>query len=179
MHVLAITFQLDHTSLFITLLQKQFGVAILLPFDFLKPSLNVVISIMLGMLGIHLSPYQDPGTGSSRFQLQKAILYSLMHTLCSHSALQLPLTHSSLSTATFSPFLKLSSGPLLCYAESLLLCPTLYDYGLQPSRFLCLWDSLGKNTGVGCHALLQGIFLTQGSNLQLLYLLHFREILYH
>ena len=25
-------------------------------------------------------------------------------------------------------------------------------------------DSIGKNTGVGCHALLQGIFLTQGSN---------------
>ena len=25
------------------------------------------------------------------------------------------------------------------------------------------WDSLGKNTGVGCHALLQGTFLTQGS----------------
>ena len=28
----------------------------------------------------------------------------------------------------------------------------------------CLWDSPGKNTGVGCHALLQGIFLIQGSN---------------
>ena len=31
----------------------------------------------------------------------------------------------------------------------------------------CPWDSLGKNTGVGCHALLQGIFWTQGSNLHL------------
>ena len=29
------------------------------------------------------------------------------------------------------------------------------------------WDSPGKNTGVGCYALLQGIFLTQGSNLHL------------
>ena len=29
---------------------------------------------------------------------------------------------------------------------------------------LCPLDSPGKNTGVGCHALLQGIFLTQGSN---------------
>ena len=75
---------------------------------------------MLGTLGIHLSPFQDPATGSSRFQLQKLILYSLIHTLCSHSTLQLPLKHSSLSTATFSPFLKLSSGPLLCSAESLL-----------------------------------------------------------
>ena len=37
-------------------------------------------------------------------------------------------------------------------------------------------DSPGKNTGVGCHALLQGIFATQGSNLGLL---HHRQILYH
>ena len=32
-----------------------------------------------------------------------------------------------------------------------------------------------KNTGVGCHALLQGIFLTQGSNPHLLFLLHWHE----
>ena len=33
-------------------------------------------------------------------------------------------------------------------------------------------DSPGKNPGVGCHTLLQGIFLTQGSNPSLLHLLH-------
>ena len=37
---------------------------------------------------------------------------------------------------------------------------------------LCPWDSPGKSTRMGCHALLQGIFPTQGSNLHLLYLLH-------
>ena len=37
-------------------------------------------------------------------------------------------------------------------------------------------DSPGKNTGPGCHALLQGIFPTQGSNPGLL---HHRQILYH
>ena len=37
-------------------------------------------------------------------------------------------------------------------------------------------DSPGKNTGVGCHALLQGIFPTQGSNPGLL---HYRQIPYH
>ena len=36
-------------------------------------------------------------------------------------------------------------------------------------RLLCPWNSPGKNTGVGCHFLLQGIFLTQGSNLSLLH----------
>ena len=47
--------------------------------------------------------------------------------------------------------------------------------GLQPARFLCPWDSPGKNTGVGCHVLLQGIFLTQELNPGLL---HCRQILY-
>ena len=32
----------------------------------------------------------------------------------------------------------------------------LQPYGLQPARLLCSWDSPGKNTGVGCHSLLQG-----------------------
>ena len=38
-------------------------------------------------------------------------------------------------------------------------------HGLQPTRLLCPWDFPGKNTEVGCHFLLQGIFLTQGLNL--------------
>ena len=36
--------------------------------------------------------------------------------------------------------------------------------GLKHARLLCPWDSPGKNIGVGCHSLLQGIFLTQGLN---------------
>ena len=44
----------------------------------------------------------------------------------------------------------------------------------EPGRLLCPWDSPGKNTGVGCHALPQGIFPTQGSNLGLLCLLHWQ-----
>ena len=35
-------------------------------------------------------------------------------------------------------------------------------------------DSPGKKTGVGCHALLQGIFPTQGLNLHLLCVLHWQ-----
>ena len=46
---------------------------------------------------------------------------------------------------------------------------------LCDSRLLCPWDSPGKDTGVGCHALLQGIFPTQGSNPGLL---HCRQILF-
>ena len=47
---------------------------------------------------------------------------------------------------------------------------------LWPARLLCPGDSPGKNIGVGCHALLQGIFLTQGSNTGLP---RCRRILYH
>ena len=41
----------------------------------------------------------------------------------------------------------------------------------------CAWDSPSKNAGVGFHALLQGIFLTQGSNPHLLCLLHCSQTL--
>ena len=52
---------------------------------------------------------------------------------------------------------------------------SLPPHGLYPARLLCLWDSPGKNTEVGCHFLLQGIFPTQGSNPGLL---HCRQILH-
>ena len=51
----------------------------------------------------------------------------------------------------------------------------MWSHGLQPVRLLCPWDSPGKNTGVCCHLLLQGIFPTQESNPCLL---HSRQILY-
>ena len=60
------------------------------------------------------------------------------------------------------------------HAKLLQLCPTLRPYGMLPAGFLCPWDFPGKNIGVGCHFLLQGIFPTQGSNLHLLYLLHWQ-----
>jgi len=54
------------------------------------------------------------------------------------------------------------------------LSHSLQPYVLQPARLFCPWDSPGKNTGVSCHALLQGICLIQGSNLCLLRLLHWQ-----
>ena len=62
----------------------------------------------------------------------------------------------------------------LCQFPTVLICccclvtksrlTLLQPHGVQPTRFLCPWDFPGKSTGVGCHFLLQGIFLTQGSN---------------
>ena len=61
----------------------------------------------------------------------------------------------------------------LCLVTSVMF-NSVQPYGLQAARLLCPWDSLGKSTRVGCHALLQGIFLTQGSNLSLLCLWHWQ-----
>ena len=55
---------------------------------------------------------------------------------------------------------------------------SLLLHGPWPTRLLCPSDFPGKNTGVGCHALLQGIYLIQGSNPHLLYLPQYRWILY-
>ena len=46
--------------------------------------------------------------------------------------------------------------------------------GIKIARLLCPWDSLGKNNRMGCHALLQRIFLIQGLNSHLLCLLHWQ-----
>ena len=65
----------------------------------------------------------------------------------------------------------------VCYVAQ--LCLNLCDpMGCSPTSCSVHGDSPAKNTGVGCHALLQGTFPTQGSNLCLLWLVHCRQILY-
>ena len=66
---------------------------------------------------------------------------------------------------------------LFCLCSVAQPCLTLYDpMDCCPSGSSVHGDSPGKNTGVGCQSLLQGIFLTQGSNPGLR---HCRQILYH
>ena len=57
-----------------------------------------------------------------------------------------------------------------------LVLNSLRPPGVQPTSLLCPCNSPGKNTGVGCHSLLQGIFPIQGLNYSLL---HCRWILCH
>ena len=66
------------------------------------------------------------------------------------------------------------------HAKSLQSCPTLcMPMDCSPPGFSVDGDSPGKNTGVSCHALLQGIFQTQVSNPCLLCLLHWQGVLQH
>ena len=79
------------------------------------------------------------------------------------------------------PFARLNSIPLyiLPMCSDAKSRPTLCNpIRLKPARLLCPWDSPGKNTGVGCHFFLQGIFPTQGSNPRLLRFLQWQAILY-
>ena len=100
-------------------------------------------------------------------------------------------------------FLMSLSFPLFTFVYSKLISVALYDLihrhyifmhacMLSHSSCIQLWDSMdcslpgssvhgdspSKNTGVSCHALLQGIFLTQGMNPSLLWFLHCRKIFY-
>ena len=75
-----------------------------------------------------------------------------------------------------SPFNRVLLFDTLCHSTPL---DTPLPWTQKPARLLCPGDSSGKNTGVGCHALFQGIFLTQEPNLCLLRLLHWQVSLYH
>ena len=66
------------------------------------------------------------------------------------------------------------SNLYLC-VSCLVISDCLRPHGLQPTRLLCPWDSPGKNTAVGYHFLLQGIFWIQELNPGLP---HCRQILY-
>ena len=76
-------------------------------------------------------------------------------------------------------FLVVQSCPTLCDP---LDCSSpgscLWSRGDWIMGFFCPWGFSDKNIGVGCHAFLQGIFLTQGLNLSLLCLRHCRQSLY-
>ena len=65
---------------------------------------------------------------------------------------------------TVTKFTRVQYGNKLLKKWKAVLCASLQPHGLEPTRLLCLWDSPGKNTGVGCHFLLQGIFPTQRLN---------------
>ena len=96
-------------------------------------------------------------------------LLSVPHGMRDLSSPTRDRTHAPCSGDTGS----VESYPLvLLVAQS---CPTLQPHELQPIRLFCPWDFPGKDTGVGCHFLLQGIFLSQGLNPGLL---HCRQTLY-
>ena len=64
--------------------------------------------------------------------------------------------HIGVKRSRNSPLAFMSQA--LCVLSCSVVCNSLRPPGLQPARLLCRGKSSGKNTAVGCHALLQGIF---------------------
>ena len=80
---------------------------------------------------------------------------------------------------TLAPWKESYDKPSLhAFSGTSVVSGSLWPHGPKPTRLLCPGDSPDKNTVTGCHALLQGIFLTQGLNPYLLSVLHYRQILY-
>ena len=147
------------------------------------------------------NPCTEEGSGDVLRKLQnqdfgflgkQTVSWALMSWECL-TLYELPTIHIALTlmnptpSNTYLNFKGLGIGDWLqeasyCICESMsgvsqsVMSDSLPPHGLQPARLLCPWDSPGKDTGEGCHALLQGIFPNQGSNLGLL---HRRQILYH
>ena len=101
------------------------------------------------------------------FQLFILLGSQLTHSALAHTIMVLH-TQSYFSSdmlPTAGSSLILESEESQCYAKvTSVMSNSLRPHGLQLARLLCPWESLDKNTGVGCLFLFQGIFLTQGSN---------------
>ena len=82
------------------------------------------------------------------------------------------------SSLTTPQRLNLESPRVYLCAQVLSSVRSFVTLGLQPTRLLYPRDFSGRNTVVGCHFLLQGMFPTQGSNSCLLCLQQCRWILY-
>ena len=99
---------------------------------------------------------------------------------CQHNQLGNTLNTSMIKAKRFLFWIIICMGLFVnsaCYYLVPKSRPTLLRcHGLYPDRLLCPWDFPGMKTGVGCHFLLQGIFLNQGLNS---HLLHYRQILHH
>ena len=78
--------------------------------------------------------------------------------------------HSRVNALVFNSWLN------ACLLNCSVVSNSLWPHGLQAARLLCPWDFPGKNSGVSCHFLRQGILPTQGVNPRLL---HCRFILCH
>ena len=98
-------------------------------------------------------PLQTPGSSHSSSRCLCTRRHLQSRCLCTRRHLHFSIKSPGVSM----------SCVFACLISSV-VSDALQPRGLQPARLLCPWESPGKNTGVGCRFLLQGVFPTQGSN---------------
>ena len=105
-----------------------------------------------------------------QFSVQDREIHKTVHVCvttkaCTQVYMQCIHTHTHTHTHAYTTYVRVCAS---------VMSDSLQPYGRQPARVLCPWDSPGKNTGVGFHALLQENFLTQGRNPRLLGLMNWQ-----
>ena len=81
----------------------------------------------------------------------------------SHSTFSFSLSNGTCRLISYM-YVYVSYFICACMLRSSVMSNSVQSQGLQPARLLCPWNFQGKYNAVGCHFLLQVIFLTQGSN---------------
>ena len=128
-------------------------------------------NVSRGSLSWRSSKQSTLRTGVCALFAKKALPFR-MQILIKPQGLQEGQTQEVLCWKFSSVFISMCSLNSMC-AKSSCLFVTLWT---DPAELLCPWHFPSKNTRVGCRAILQGIFPTQGSKL---HLLHCWRILYH
>ena len=145
---------------------------------FSKSPLGVISLEIIGLTICYSEvDFTNISSSNSLFSFIKLVLcrYPETHPFHIHDQILLTFTHKSpLGSKRVARYYKYCTRRvyacvLNCFSRVQLFAT---HCGLWPARLLYPWDSPGKNDGVYCHDLLQGIFSTQGSNPSLLYLLH-------
>ena len=125
-------------------------------------SLAVAKTLLEGIIlmwGLLLELHDKSTIALDKFQML-LVKSSLQHFCCTHQ----PQSSGQMER----------TNVCVCVCLVALSWPTLCDPVDCSLPGPCPWNFPGKNTGVGCHFLPQGIFLTQGSNSHLLCLLHWQ-----
>ena len=106
---------------------------------------------------VQLSKHQESRTGHGSNSALKAVLYLLKAPCFRNKFLR-----NCCLLYSYNPGCSARHGALCAFV--LVVSDSLQPHRLQPARPLCPWDSPGKKAGAGCHFLLRGVVLTQGSN---------------
>ena len=109
--------------------------------------------------------------------MHKALVYPscVLKPVSASPSLPLHLSPTPLPLGNHRSILGVCDSASVSESESFsVVSDSLRPHGLWPMRFPHPWSFPGKNTGVGCHFLLQGIFPIQGSNPCLLCPLHWQ-----
>ena len=122
---------------------------------------RLVITFLPRSKRLLISWLQSPSAGETILQTS---IITYVHMYIHINIVQQPLQHIAKSEEYVFQIYRIRNYISVNHS---VVPDSLWSHGLQSTRLLCPWDFPGKDTGEGCHFLIQGVFL-----------LHCRQILY-